>query len=160
SGGTFTGTGDTPCALSSGGIANITGGTFDGTVRTTSGGTINVDTTGGNVSFTDGVGFYQGGYTRNYLSEIPDPDDMETGSNADIELQGVYTGVSFSIDSDATPAGLGASISDNTITLNPTLPGTHPLVLTANAAGDDPQLLRLTIPVTVTGSALVCKIGE
>ena len=159
SGGTFTGTGDTPCALSSGGTANITGGTFEGTVRTTSG-TINVDTTGGDVTFTDSIGFNQGGHTRNYLSEIPDPDDLETGSNADIELQGVYSGVSFSIDSDETPAGLGASISDNTVTLNPTLPGTHSLVLTANAAGDDSQLLRLTIPVTVTGTAPVCKIGE
>ena len=159
SGGTFAGTGDTPSALSVGGTANITGGTFDGIVGTTSG-TINVDTTDGNVTFTDGVGFDQGGHTRNYLSEIPDPDDMETGGNADIELQGVYSGVSFSIDSDETPAGLGASISDNTVTLNPTLPGTHSLVLTANAAGDDSQLLRLTIPVTVTGSALECKIGE
>lgn len=159
SGGTFTGIAPGQYALSTGGTANITGGTFNGTVSTTSGGTINVDTTGGNVTFTDGVGFYQGGNTRNYLSEIPGPVSTETGSNADIELQGVFTGVSFSIDSDATPAGLGASISGNTVTLNPTLPGTHPLVLTANAAGDDSQSLRLTIPVTVTGSALVCAIG-
>jgi uncharacterized repeat protein (TIGR02543 family) len=157
SGGTFTGT--TQYALSCGGTANITGGTFNGTVRTTSG-TINVDTTDGNVTFTDGVGFDQGGHTRNYLSEIPDPDDMAIGSPETLTLQGVYSGVSFSIDSDETPAGLGASISGNTVTLNPTLPGTHSLVLTANAAGDDSQLLRLTIPVTVTGSALVCKIGD
>lgn len=160
SGGTFTGTGATQYALSCGGTANITGGTFNGTVRTTSGGTINVDTTDGNVTFTDGVGFDQGGHTRNYLSEIPDPDDMAIGSPETLTLQGVYSGVTFSIDSDATPAGLGASISDNTVTLDPTLPGTHPLVLAANAAGDDSQLLRLTIPVTVTGSAPVCEIGD
>lgn len=161
SGGTFTGTGATQYALSAGGTANITGGTFNGTVRTTSG-TINVDTTGGNVSFSNGVGFDQGGHTRNYLSEIPDPDDMVIGSPETLTLQGVHTGVSFSIDSDDTPAGLGASISDNTITLNPTLPGEYSLVLTANAAGDDSQSLRLAIPVTVTGSVSVsvCAIGD
>ncbi|HZX47108.1 MAG TPA: stalk domain-containing protein [Clostridia bacterium] len=158
SGGTFTGTGDTPCALSCGGTANITGGTFNGTVRTTSHGTINVDTTDGNVNISGGVGFYDGGITRTYLSQIPDPDDLETSSNADIELKGVHTtGVSFSIES-VTPAGLGASISGNTVTLNPTLPGEYSLVLIGAAVNE--QTLNLTIPVTVTGSAPVCKIGD
>ena len=159
SGGTFTGITPGEYALSTGGTANITGGTFNGTVSTASGGTINVDTTGENVSISGGVSFLTNtGQIWQFLSAIPDPVDMATGSPETITLQGVGTGVSFAIDSDETPVGLGASISGNTVMLEPTSSGTYSLVLTAQVAGDYPQVCTLAIPVTVTGPP-VCAIG-
>jgi hypothetical protein len=159
SGGTFTGTGASSIALGCSGTADITGGTFTGTVLTYAGGTIDLDATGGNVSIPGGIGFNQSGQTRKYINVIPAPVSIDEGDTATITLEGVFSGLYFSIDTETTPAVLGASISNNVVSLNPSAAGTHSLVLTAQDTTGAPQTLKLTLPVTVTGSAKVCAIG-
>lgn len=159
SGGTLTGSVN---AVDTADTVNITGGTFTGKVMMGNTGTINVDTTGGNVNIVNGVYFNQSGQARSFLSAIPDAVSAEADELKTIELQGVHNGVDFLIDA-ATDSELGATISDDTVTLSPTAAGIFTLVLTAQGitfeGAPTSQTFTLIIPVTVTGSALaICEI--
>ncbi len=160
SGGTFTGAGITPIALDTSGTCEITGGTFTGIVRTNPGGTLDVDLTGGNVSIPNGISFLQSGHTRKYINTIPEPVTIKEGETDTIVLEGVFSGIYYSIDSEETPAELGASISNNIVTLDPSAPGNYLLVMSAQETTGSAQTLRLTLPVTVTAPIKVCAIDS
>lgn len=148
------------------GTANISGGTFTGSVATTSNGsTINIDLpTGSSVSFSEGVSFYGGSGNRPFITEFPAvPLDKTQGQASTVSLTGAYNGVTFAVD-PSTSAALGATATGTPSTgsgatvvanMTPTASGSYKLVLTAAGTGTvSGQNFKLTLPVTVTAASL------